>query len=207
MDYPILLAVEDFVPVVLASAGFALLSRTPQSVSARRAGLAGAALITTGGLAKCLWKLGYAAGAGDWTILEQLLFPLMAAGATLLAWALAVTVRDGRRTGFLPFGLALALCAAGAVVAGSLDPLFVAATLGVTAVSVLGALIAARHRRWWAVALYVLGLVLVTGLVPLRSSDAHHTVAFQWLEQSINTVAQAALLVAARLTLASLRSR
>jgi hypothetical protein len=205
MDYPIILAVEDFVPVVFGSVGFALLARTAPTATARTAGVAGAILIGAGGIAKCLWKLGYAAGAGDWTLLEQSLFPLMAAGATLLSWALAVTVRQGRRTHFWPFALAFLLCVAGSVSAGSLDPLFVAATFGVTAVSVLGAVIAGRRKQWWAVSLYMLGLVLVMGLVPLRSSDEHHTLAFQWLEQSINTAAQGCLLVAAWLTLRATR--
>lgn len=201
MDYPIILAVEDFVPVIFGSIGFALLGRTAPTTAAQKAGLAGAILIGAGGFAKCLWKLGYAAGAGDWTLLEQSLFPLMAAGATLLSWSLAVTVRRGRKTHFWPFALTFALCVAGALLSDSLNPLFVAATLGVTAVSVLGAVVAGRHKQWWAVSLYVLGLVLVMGLVPLRSSDEHHTLAFQWLEQSINTAAQGCLLVAAWLTL------
>ncbi|BAL90951.1 hypothetical protein AMIS_57310 [Actinoplanes missouriensis 431] len=205
MDYPIALALEDFVPVIFGTAGFALLSQTAPTPAARRAGFTGAMLIGAGGIAKCVWKLGYAAGAGDWKLFEQALFPLMAAGATLLAWALAVTVRRGRRTRAWPFALVLGLCAAGSILAESLNPLFVAATLGVTAISVLGAIIAARYQQWWAVSLYVLGLVLVMGLVPLRGSDSHHTVAFQWLEQGINTSAQAALLVAAWLTLRAVR--
>ncbi|MEU8243099.1 hypothetical protein AB0C07_32990 [Actinoplanes missouriensis] len=205
MDYPIALALEDFVPVIFGTAGFALLSQTAPTPAARRAGFTGAMLIGAGGISKCVWKLGYAAGAGDWKLFEQALFPLMAAGAALLAWALAVTVRRGRRTRAWPFALALGLCAAGSILAGSLNPLFVAATLGVTAISVLGAIVAARYQQWWAVSLYVLGLVLVMGLVPLRGSDSHHTVAFQWLEQGINTSAQAALLAAAWLTLRVVR--
>ncbi|MBB2944412.1 hypothetical protein FB565_004141 [Actinoplanes lutulentus] len=205
MDYPIVLAVEDFVPVILGSTGFALLSRTAPTPRAQQAGLAGAILIGLGGVSKCIWKLAYSAEIGDWTLFEQALFPLMAAGATLLAWALAVTVRHGRRTHAWPFALAFALCVAGAIFGQSLNPLFVAATLGVTAVSVLGAIIAARYQQWWAVSLYVLGLVLVMGLVPLRGSDSHHTLAFQWLEQGINTSAQAALLAAAWLTLRATR--
>ncbi|BBH71501.1 hypothetical protein ACTI_81860 [Actinoplanes sp. OR16] len=201
MDYPIILAVEDFVPVIFGSVGFALLSRTAPTPAAQRAGLVGAVLIGAGGIAKCVWKLAYSAEIGDWKLFEQALFPLMAAGATLLAWALAVTVRRGKRTHVWPFALAFALCVAGSILGQGLNPLFVAATLGVTAVSVLGAVIAARYQQWWAVSLYVLGLVLVMGLVPLRGSDSHHTLAFQWLEQGINTTAQGCLLIAAWLTL------
>lgn len=201
MDYPIVLALEDFVPTLLGLAGFTLLSRVAPTPEARHAGLAGAVLIGAGGVAKCAWKLAYAADIGDWTVLEQSLFPLMAAGAALLAWALAVTVRRGRKTHRWPFAVTYALGVAGSFAAGSLHPMFVVATFGVTAVSVLGAVVAGRYQQWWAISLFVLGLVLVTSLVPLRQSPQHETLAYQWLEQSLNTSAQAALLVAAWLTL------
>nr|BFE70285.1 hypothetical protein GCM10020092_035860 [Actinoplanes digitatis] len=124
----------------------------------------------------------------------------MAAGAALLVWALAVAVRRGARVRVWPFALTFTLAAGTSVLVGSLQPMFILAVLGVTAVSVLAAVIAARQRRWCAVSLYVLGLVLVTSLVPLRGSAAHDTVAYQWLEQSLNTAAQLALLTAAWLT-------
>ncbi|GLW33204.1 hypothetical protein [Actinoplanes regularis] len=201
MEYPVVLALEDFVPVLLGSIGFALLGRLAPTPPARRAGMAGAVLIGLGGVAKCVWKLVYAAGAGDLVLLEQSLFPLMAAGAVLLAWSLAVTIRRGRRTHVWPFAAAYAAGLAASVASGSLHPIFVVATFGVTAVSVLGAIVAGRYRQWWAVSLFVLGLVLVTSLVPLRQSPKHETLAYQWLEQSLNTSAQALLLIAALLTL------
>ncbi|WP_433382749.1 hypothetical protein ACQPZX_19575 [Actinoplanes sp. CA-142083] len=199
MDYPIWLALEDFVPVLLGIAGFALLSRTAPP-PARTAGFIGAMLIGLGGLSKCAWKLTVASGGGNPRLLEEALFPLMAAGATILVWALAVAVRRGKRVHVWPFGLTFAVVAVASVVTRSLHPMFILATFGVTAVSVLGAILAARHRQWWAVSLFILGLVLVTSLVPLRGSAQHETVAYQWLEQSLNTSAQLALLIAAWLT-------
>ncbi|GAA2609476.1 hypothetical protein [Paractinoplanes durhamensis] len=201
MDYPIWLALEDFAPVLFGLTGFALLSR----LYPHRAGLLGAVLIGAGGLSKCAWKLTVAAGGGDPRLLEEALFPLMAAGATLLTWSLAIAVRRGKRVHLWPFALAFGLGVAGSVLAGNLHPIFVTATFGVTAVSVLGAIIAGRYRQWWAVSLFVLGLVLVTSLVPLRGSARHDTVAYQWLEQSLNTSAQLALLIAAWLTLTAAR--
>ncbi|BCY12872.1 hypothetical protein [Actinoplanes sp. L3-i22] len=205
MAYPVVLALEDFVPTFLGSVGFGLLGRLAPTSPARRAGLAGAVLIGLGGGAKCLWKLLVAAGAGDFPVLEQALFPLMAAGACLLAWSLAVTIRRGRRTQVWGFVVVYLVGVGGSIAAGSLHPMFVVATFGVTAVSVLGAIVAGRYRQWWAVSLFVLGLVLVTSLVPLRQSPKHETLAYQWLEQSLNTSAQLALLVAALLTVRALR--
>ncbi|BCJ40797.1 hypothetical protein GCM10010168_91790 [Actinoplanes ianthinogenes] len=200
MEYPVVLALEDFVPVIVGFLGFALLGRMGPAKAARRAGVAGAVLIGLGGTAKCAWKLVYASGGGDLAVLEQSLFPLMAAGACLLSWSLAVTIRRGGRTQIWPFAVAFLIGVGGSAAAGSLHPMFVVATFAVTAVSVLGAIVAARYRQWWAVSFFVLGLVLVTSLVPLRQSPSHETLAYQWLEQSLNTSAQALLLVAAWLT-------
>lgn len=201
MEYPVVLALEDFVPTFLGLFGFALLGRLAPTEAARRAGLAGAVLIGLGGVSKCLWKLLVAAGAGDFPVLEQALFPLMAAGACLLAWSLAVTIRRGRRTQIWGFVVVYLIGVVASIAASSLHPIFVVATFGVTTVSVLGAIVAGRHRQWWAISFFVLGLVLVTSLVPLRQSPKHETLAYQWLEQSLNTSAQALLLIAAFLTL------
>ncbi|SNY66855.1 hypothetical protein [Paractinoplanes atraurantiacus] len=198
MNYPIWLALEDFVPVLFGMAGFALLAlQAPEP--ARRAGLIGALLIGLGGLSKCAWKLAVAAGWGNPRLLEELLFPLMAAGAAAVCWALAVTLRPSPPVPWWPFAAVVVVAAFGSAVLLSLQPLFVAATFGVTAISVLAAILAGRRRRYLSVALFSAGLILVMSLVPLRSSESHHTVAYQWLEQSLNTCAQAFLFVAALL--------
>lgn len=180
--YPVALAAEDFVPTLLALAGFWILAGAGARPAWSRAG---AALIGAGGLAKALWKLLPAAFGVDLAWLEASLFPLMALGACVFFagvlrpwWPLAVLY----------------------VAAAAFGLLFVLATAGVTAISVYGAIVAARRRTWAAVAVFVLGIALVMALVPLRASATHETLGTQWLEQSTNTLAQAALVLAAWLT-------
>jgi hypothetical protein len=81
-----------------------------------------------------------------------------------------------------------------------MKPVFILATAGVTTVSVIGAVYAGRRRARTAIALYTLGIVLVTALVPLRNSPSHETLRMQWIEQGTNTFAQLAFLTAAWLT-------
>ncbi|GAA1624679.1 hypothetical protein ACFQY4_15620 [Catellatospora bangladeshensis] len=200
-DYPVIMAVEDYVPVLLALAGFWLLGGASQRIDpvAALLGRAGAVLIGLGGVAKSTWKLVLSSTGTDWPWLEQSLFPLMATGALLVLWSLTTTLR-GKVTPWWPYALVWVAVAGAAIGTGSLQPAFIAATAGVTLISVLGAVLAGRRRAWLAVVLFVLGIVGVTAMVPLRNHPDHHTVAFQWIEQGTNTVAQTLFLIAALLT-------
>jgi hypothetical protein len=121
------------------------------------------------------------------------------AGVVALIWALLPTAP------WWPFAALSAAVAGGAVVAGTMRPVFILATAGVTTVSVIGAVYAGRRRAWTAIALYTLGIVLVPALVPLRNHPSHETLRLQWIEQATNTAAQLALLAAAWLTVHAYR--
>ncbi|WP_238006577.1 hypothetical protein KZZ52_47075 [Dactylosporangium sp. AC04546] len=203
-DYPLSLALEDFVPTFLALAGFWLLAGLGPHVAWGRAG---AVLIGAGGVAKSVWKLLVAGFDTDLPWLEASLFPLMAAGAALLVWTLAGALRGGRPVPWWPFALAYVAAIAGCVAVGSLRPMFFLATTGVTAISVLGAILAGRRRAWGAIALFAVSFALVTALVPLRNHPEHETLTVQWIEQSTNTAAQLALLAAAWLTVRATSSK
>ncbi|MGW0432075.1 hypothetical protein ACWDV4_05960 [Micromonospora sp. NPDC003197] len=200
-DYTLLLALEDFVPTGLALVGFWILAGLSGLVVPRVGPVAriSAVLIGLGGLAKSTWKLLLAGFSIDLPWLEAALFPLMAFGAAGLLWGLASALR-GRGVPWWPFAATLATAVVVAIGYGTIEPVFAFATTGVTAISVLAAVIAGRRRAWGAVALYVAGLTCVLLLVPLRNHPDHETLAMQWVEQGTNTLAQAALLVAAWLT-------
>lgn len=189
-DYPVILALEDFVPVLLAFGGFWLLG-SPSAV-----GRSGAVLIGLGGLAKSGWKLLSAAWGMNLPWLEAALFPLMAAGALLVLSAMHL--RMGWRLWPYPLIGVGVLVTAG--ITRSLQPVFICATAAVTLISVLGIVWAAKQRRWGAIALFVAGIAGVMALVPLRSHESHETLAYQWMEQGINTTAQLCFLLAAWLT-------
>ncbi|GAB3850045.1 hypothetical protein [Dactylosporangium cerinum] len=69
-DYPVVLAVEDFVPTLLAMYGFWLLA----SLGRVTPGRVGAVLIGAGGIAKSVWKLLVAGFDVDLPWLEGALF-------------------------------------------------------------------------------------------------------------------------------------
>ncbi|MBB5873335.1 hypothetical protein F4553_006769 [Allocatelliglobosispora scoriae] len=193
-DYPLILALEDFVPTLLAFAGFYLLGGLSGDDRRVRLGRIGAVLIVAGGLAKCAWKIIVATDGPDLGWLAGMLFPLMAAGACLLLWSLH------RSMPWWPYALVPALTGIAAVAIGSIQPIFVLATAGITLISITGAVIAARRGAWFAMVLYAVSIIAVMGLVPLRHHPQHETLGFQWIEQGTNTTAQGLFLLAAFLT-------
>ncbi|GHJ47993.1 hypothetical protein Cs7R123_53350 [Catellatospora sp. TT07R-123] len=205
-DYPVIMALEDYVPTLLAMLGFWLLGGASREIDRRvaTAGRIGAVLIGLGGVAKSTWKLILSAADQDYPWLQQALFPLMATGALLVLWSLHTSLR-GRTAPWWPYALVGAAILGAAIGTRSLQPPFIAATVGVTTISILGAVLAGRRRAFLALALFVLGLVGVTAMVPLRSHPLHPTLGFQWLEQSVNTLSQALFLTAALLTLRAAR--
>ncbi len=201
-EYSLALALEDFVPSLLALAGFWFLASVAASVvpTTLTAGRVGAVFIGAGGLAKSSWKLIVVTTGADLTWLESLLFPLMAIGSVILLWALFSALRR-RAIIWWPFLAVLVIYAGWCLAVGRLQPIFFLATTGVTLVSVCGAILAGRQREWLPVVLFGVGIAFVACLVPLRGHPEHDTVTFQWIEQSTNTIAQAALLAASWLTL------
>ncbi|GIH02414.1 hypothetical protein Rhe02_04810 [Rhizocola hellebori] len=180
-SYPVAMAVEDFVPTLLAFGGFWLLAglRSLAGTALLWLGRVGAVLIGLGGVAKSVWKLLVAGWQIDLPWLEGLLFPLMSVGAVLLLTSLL-------RSYWVLLALALA----------AWQP-FIVATAGVTLISVTGIVLAVRRKLWAAAALFTLGIAAVMALVPLRGHPKHETVTFQWIEQSTNTAAQLCFFVAA----------
>ncbi|MFD8098826.1 hypothetical protein ACFV24_04760 [Nocardia fluminea] len=200
VDYPVSLAVEDFVPVLLTTVGVLLLRH---SVPERRAVLAAAVLIGCGGAAKATAKLLAATGHGDHAWLRGMLFPLLTLGFGLLC---LILMRQGGRVPLwlriLVPGL-IAVCTAGAVLSGDPIVFLVSTTVFATLAGIR--LIGTARRRGDIVAANLFGLqLLVFFILGSLASRPDQTVALQWGEQLSNTVAQAAFAYAAwRLATAS----
>ena len=199
------LALFDFLPVLLAGAGCLLLARYVGSKApqVRTPALTAAVLVLAGGLSKAVWKLVLAAGWGDWTALQTGLFVLLAPGFLVLAWATLGVV--GRR---VPVAVPVTLARVAevlALAARSTGPLLIATVTGATATSVLAIVLARREGRGNAAWLFGLQLAMAFALVPLAQPP--HTVAKQWLEESLNTVGQLAFCVGAALLVAGVAGR
>jgi len=208
VDYPISLAAEDFVPVLLTGAGVAMLvpylaRRAPGS--GPRAAL-GAALIFVGGASKATWKLVVALDGPDLRWLENALFPCLGVGFALLGHA-ALSVRTQRRpdtaqdaAGTPPLWAFLAVsagaCAAAAAIRATWPVLLLTIVMStITAIRLIllardsGDTPAAALMGTWLLGLFALG--------PLASRP-DQSIALQWTEQTCNTAAQLAFVVACR---------
>ncbi|HEY9328658.1 MAG TPA: hypothetical protein VIS09_10540 [Streptomyces sp.] len=208
LDYPVSLAVEDFVPVLLTACAAVRLvapaARTGRT--GRTLAVSATVLIAAGGLSKAGWKLIVALDGPDLQLFNKALFPLLSAGFLLLALALLRFGLPGapQPRGGEPSGVRLPRVFAGlwAVVAGasaafaSTAPVMALTIAAVTVCAVrlillaraAGDTLAASAAGFWLLGMYVLG--------PLASRP-DQSVALQWVEQSCNTLTQAAALLAA----------
>ncbi|MFC5751322.1 hypothetical protein [Actinomadura rugatobispora] len=187
-DYPIALAAEDFVPVALTAAGVMLLRHRHPLVPAA------AGLLLAGGFAKAGWKLIVALDGPDLPWLYHALFPLLALGFTVLAYALS---RDLRRTPHAAvLAVPLSAVLAAAAVLRDTWPAMVWTIIAVTVVAVL--LVRAARREGDVLAAVLFGLWLAGQyLLGPMAARSEQSIALQWVEQSCNTVAQAAFAFAA----------
>jgi hypothetical protein len=187
-DYPVALAAEDFVPVALTALGMAMLRHRHPLVPAA------AALVVAGGFGKATWKLVVALGGPDLPWLRGALFPLLAIGFTAFAYALS---RESRRPPH-PAVLAVPAMTALAMSAVLRDtwPALLWTIVAVTAAAVLLARSAARAGDPLAATLFGLWLAGQYLLGPM-AARAEQSVPLQWVEQSCNTLAQAAFAFAA----------
>lgn len=192
VDYPVSLAVEDYVPVLLTAVGVLLLHRTFRNA---RGVIGAAALIGAGGMAKATAKLIAAAGGPDLVWLRNMLFPLLTIGFGLLCVALLSEDRLPRWLGILVPSLTAA-CAVGAVLARDTLPMLVSTTVFAVIVGIHLIGVARARGDTLTAALFGVQLLVFFALGPLASRP-DQTVALQWAEQLCNSAAQAAFLIAA----------
>ena len=184
-EYGLALAVEDFVPCVLAGVGLMVFARrTSNPVLAILGGL----LVLAGGLGKATWKLLVAMEpCRQYDILEQLLFPCLAFGFAIVLFA------------FVGRAAVLAIPVVAAVAALALDamfPMLIAAAVGAVSLGVV-----AGRRAWRAgdrrtaalFAVYVIG----TLVLPPLAARPDQPEWLQWIEQLTNTCVQGAFLLGA----------
>ncbi|MGW0808661.1 hypothetical protein [Nonomuraea sp. NPDC002799] len=204
MDYPLALALVDFLPVLAMAAGIVLLVPYVGRVSgpvtgplAGRVTLVAGALVVLGGLLKAVWKLLVAAGGPDVWWLAGVQFYLFGPGFALLAWAVLAGPRAGGPVlgGRAPLWAFAGFAGAGVVAAlatGDTWPLLLVTTVGATILAVR-LLLLSRHPAGRA--LFGFNL-LGTYAMGLLASRPDQTIALQWAEESLNTLTWAAFAVA-----------
>lgn len=210
-EYSMGLALFDFVPVLLSSAGLIYVARAIGLIhpTVKRQALLAAILIIIGGFCKVIWKFLIAATGEHYPLLNNSFFIFLAPGFTLLTyylWSARQTFR-GRTTSSYAIVwplLTIALFAIGALYLAISFPQkrlwFIALLVLVTLSNVVFIWHAVRHS-WQqglraSALLFVLNLVGVFALAGLARMG-HQDEAVQWVEQILNAFTQGALLVAA----------
>ena len=197
-EYGLALALEDFVPVLLAGAGSVVLAQAAGLVlpAVRVPALLAGALVTLGGFCKALWKTLVAAEpCRDYPILENLLFPCLAFGFAGIACAL-VGVWRGKQVPWWPFLVVPGVGAVMALSVGDTWPLLVVSAIGAVFVGILGIRLSRRYGFTAGIAFYVVYIVGTLVLPPLAARP-HQSEEVQWAEQLTNSVVQLCFLLGA----------
>jgi hypothetical protein len=201
MGYTVPLALQDYMTVIFSAFGLTLLTRMTWQMEPRlgQMALLGLMLTVTGGIAKATGKLVLAAGGPDIAWLNLGLFPFIAPGLTLIAWALYQVRRMFRRQAplrqpwLVPI-LLLAIVGAGVVAIGNAGgpwrvPLILLSAMA--NVSLLAMLIAAAWRRkmWFTGSLFLINLTVILVMAWLTSIPTF-SIALVWTEQIVQTISQ-----------------
>lgn len=211
--YTLGLALEDFLPVILSSAGFWLVSSALSRIDAQIGRMAqiGWLLITIGGVLKASWKLVMALTNGGTNIVffDKSLFVWLAVGFVLLSYAISygwrILYQNNPRTRIWRWpSVTIALFFVGGLATGFPDVtistwrFIFLGMMTIANVSIAALLIAQARRQGQtlAAALLAVNIIIVFVLSGLaRIPD--QTIALQWTEQILNTIGQGAFLYAA----------
>ena len=207
VTYPLALAIEDIVPIVLAGIGYwFLIKRTRSSVPAVAPAMQVAAVLLVLGsvLAGPVRKILAFANqvpicAPDFEVPYswcQIPFVVaLAPGFAILAWGVISVLRE-RKVVFWPAIGLLALGVMAAVATDRRPILFAWGGLAAAVLAVAAAVLARRQRDFLAVGLFALYLVGTLALPVISNKGNVSQPEVQWLAQGINTTIQLAFLIA-----------
>lgn len=208
--YPLPLALESILPVILAAIGLFLIARILKRKNEIVGELAhiGATLIVAGQSLPALWRLLRAANGADFYWLNNASLVLIAPGSICLAWALWRGFRGiaSKATAgsvwlmplFLNAGF-MAVTAASRVILGGrvwFTILFTLAALAGIAIFLQLTLRAIHHRLSFAALLFLFSLAMSL-MLPRLIGNGAESLAAEWTRQISNTISQGAFAFAA----------
>jgi hypothetical protein len=187
--YPLALAIFDFVPVIFFLIGAIYLIRIASrmcGMRCRRLAIVGSLLIFIGGFLKALWKLLVTTGVGDFQLMSEIQFALVAPGFALL---LIVVIWMARSEGNLSKGEDTLIPA----IAVWKIPLLIVMTLASMGVMGILTYISFRHEAKLAAAGFIVAFLCLVGMGSMASGE--QTLARQWIEQSVNALGQLGFMI------------
>jgi len=186
--YPLALALYDFIPVAFFLIGAIFLVRTSTRICGLRCSrlaIVGSLLIFLGGFLKAIWKLLFTIGVGDYLLLSESQFPLVAPGFLVVLIAVIMMARSDRE--------ARTTNAAMLLITTWKIPFLIVMTL--TSMGVQGILtyVSFQRKAKLAAAGFIVAFLGLVGMGALASGE--QTLARQWIEQSVNSVGQLGFMV------------
>lgn len=214
MEYPLSLALFDFVPVLLTAIGFLYLVRLTSSVLPAQGRIAflGGMLIVAGGFFKAGWKLLMAVSNSTIDIgwMDDGLFWFLVPGYLLFAWSMWQVSRlvQGKQifgTWLLPclvtlltFSISYFLFLSNPASPAWERVLLTVTVLANFASGILLMTFAFREKlsvAGWLFLLNLLGVFLLNGLARL----SEQTILVQWMDESVNTLSCLGFMIASRI--------
>lgn len=202
-EYNVALAIEDFVPCILAAAAFVILAsavrvRLPRAYAVA---LIGGLVISLGGFAKATWKLLVATGCWEYPWLESLLFPCLTFGFAAVSWAVfsAAKGREVSPLWFVLFPIAAAIGSAWmSISAGEYKnwPLLIGAAVGATFLGITLAVTAFKAGKKSVGVIFII-YTLGTNILPPLAAQPKQSLEIQWAEQLTNSAIQLCFLLGA----------
>ncbi len=187
-DFTIPMALMDYVPVAFfAVAAVVLLADLYDKMTKGAYALlaAGSINVFLAGFCKATWKLLYAANICDFTALEKMFMPVNSIGLLFVGLSLIGMLVWKRRSVML---------SAAPVAFTSSMPFILMMVLGLGGMCAGLSVLAAKMKRGYVIALFVLSFLLAMGMGYMSSRDS--TLSWvNWAEQSINTLSQLCLML------------
>ena len=188
-DFTIAMALVDYIPVAFfAAAAIILMGDLYNKMSKGAFALfaSGAIMITIAGALKATWKLLYAAKICDFSALNSMFFPTQSIGFLLAGVGILLMLLQRS-------GKSAALAVAPPVFSGT----FVFVGLMVAGLGVMDTvlcILAARMKKPWLIAIFVISFVCSLGMGYLSSKDFAEA-SMNWIAEGVNVVGQGTLLL------------
>lgn len=186
-EFSVLMGLTDYVPVALFAVSMVLMQRDLYNKMPKYAFAcfaAGTINIFIAGFLKATWKLLYAAGLCDFHVLNTMFLPTQSLGFLLAGLGIILMFTPRKKA---------ALAVAPPLFSGTLlfIPMMV---LGLGAICSCLSILAVKLRKKALIVVFVLCFVCYMGMGYLASREGS-SAAMNWIEQGVNTLGEALLLV------------
>lgn len=210
-EYSVGLALYDYFPSIFTGLALFFVAQMVHRADKTNQGLAiiGGSLVVLAGVLKATWKLIMATSGQDVVILSEIMFPLMAPGFLLVAFAVWSAMRQThgktspRYVWLMPLaiiGFTIAIAAYRTLILetprGYFFPFLMLATFSNIGLTVLLIREALRQERRGVALLFLVNIGMVFALQPIAAMP-DKSIAIHWFEQTLTTGGAAAFALGA----------